>query len=195
MNIISRISAYPQCNHYQKRAMKIKCAIIGLFLLCLAANLSAQETTDWRDYNGYKWNEYNRSKYFGAYFKVNYVVSVMYDGKNVGARMANYMKSMLDPTIPPFVREEEESSQAGSQLIKELNWLLDKVTPYEDYGGITIGQYLNGLDEFYQDSENIPVPIPMAMISVKMKVKGEPKEEIDNYIAELRKQYSEAKNE
>lgn len=177
------------------KAMKIKCAIIGLCLMSLAVNLSAQEAANWRDYNGYKWKEYDRSKYFGTYQKFSYITSVMLNGKNVSGRMANYLKSMLDPETRPFKRRDKESNKTESQLMKEVNWLLDKVTPSENYGGATIGQYIDGLDEFYNDQNNIQIPIPLAMIVVKKRVKGEPEEEIDKYIAELRTEYAGIKNE
>jgi len=68
---------------------------------------------------------------------------------------------------------------------------LCKCDPEQIYGSLILNQYVESLEEFYEDFNNIAIPIAAAMTIVKKKIDGEPKETMEKYIISLREKFSE----
>ena len=55
-----------------------------------------------------------------------------------------------------------------------------------DYSGITIGQYVDGVDQFYKDFRNTRILATDAMMIVKMQISGVRQKEIDDDLQTIR---------
>lgn len=62
--------------------------------------------------------------------------------------------------------------------------------PSEDFDGIKMGQFVNGLDSFYGDYRNQQIEFGSALGYVRDGIKGKPQEELQKEIEQMRKLYS-----
>lgn len=65
-------------------------------------------------------------------------------------------------------------------------WFKNLENVFDHYSGVTFGQFVQGVSEFYKDYRNLQINVTSAMYVVSMEVKGEPREEIDSVLADLR---------
>jgi hypothetical protein len=165
--------------------MKLKYLIFYLCLFFYCYSAYAQDLENTKDFNGHKWRKYNIYGYYGRFSKYAQVTNVLINRKHISARMAHFLKSSFS--------KENKLSKSNYIFVKEFDKLLDKVISNDDYSGVDIEQYVDGLDSFYRDSRNLEIPIHLAMIIVKREIAGDSRRDIDNYIKELREKYAKSK--
>jgi hypothetical protein len=168
--------------------MKLRYLVLSLCLLFYCHSSSMQELSNNKDFNGYEWRRYSIYGFYGDFLKYARVVNVLINSKYVSARIAHFLKSSLSKE-----NQENQSRQADYRFVTELDKLLDTIISNDDYSGVDVAHYVDGLDDFYQDSRNRAIPIHLAMIIIKRKITGYSPGELENYIRELRKKYSESK--
>jgi hypothetical protein len=168
--------------------MKLRYLVLSLCLLFYCHSSSVQELNSNEDFSGYKWRRYDIYGYYGKVLKYVQVANVLLNNKYVSARIAHFLKSSLSKE-----NQENQLRRADYRFVKELNKLLDTIISNDDYSGVDVDHYVDGLDDFYQDSKNREIPIHLAMIIVKREMTGDSPGGLENYIIELRKKYSKSK--
>ncbi len=165
--------------------MNLKYLIFGLCLFFYCQSAYVQELESKKDFNGYKWRKYDIYGYYGKFSKYAQVTNVLINRKHISARMAYFLKSSLS--------KENKLSNSNYIFVKEFDKLLDKIISNDNYSGVDIEQYVDGLDNFYRDSRNLEIPIHLAMIIVKSEITGDSRKDLDNYIKEFREKCAKPK--
>jgi hypothetical protein len=165
--------------------MRIKLLITGIIIVCFIITIHTQEAQPFNKYNGAKWKEMNKpcklcyieGALSSAYYMHNYIF------RNIDSYFSEKMLLAL--------KKGRQLTRSERDLIQGVTKKLYKCDPERIYGSLILDQYIESLDEFYKDFNNIPIPIAAAMTIVKKKIDGEPKEAIDKYIIGLREKYAE----
>lgn len=63
--------------------------------------------------------------------------------------------------------------------------------PANDFDGVKMGQYLDGVDAFYSDFRNQQIEFGSALEYVRDEIKGKPRAELEANLAHLRKCYAD----
>lgn len=165
--------------------MRIKLLITWIIIVCFIITIHTQEAKPSDKYNGAKWKEMNKP------CKLCYIEGAL--------SSAHYMHNYVFKNIDSYFSEKMLSAlKRGRQLTRSERDLIQGVTkklyecdPEAIYGSLILNQYVESLDEFYEDLNNIPIPIAVAITIMKRKIDGEPEEAMEKYIMSLREKFSE----
>lgn len=131
--------------------------------------------SEWLEIDGYKWTSMDDSMKIG--FALGFIWGVSRateEGSFALRRLAlRLMMPDLNKEVAPTIRELANSD--ADVLGKKL-----------DLSGITAGQLIEGLDNFYKDYRNMKVLAEEAIWIVKLEIRGAPREFIDEEIRLLR---------
>ena len=141
------------------------------FLVCLLfyATATAQHTK----HDGNWWND--SSEGFRLGFVTGYLVSMNTVGDAAIFRCMS-AKGITSQT-PPKVLTDALDACAQSPEAK----------PYQAYTGFTVGQWKDGIDEFYKDFRNRSLDVQLAIRWVNEQLHGTPAKELEDMVTEWRR--------
>jgi hypothetical protein len=148
--------------------VKLPTALCFMALLFLPATLAAGDQSDW---NGYWWAGMTPSFKLGwvsGYAKAMDNAATVY----LGACVSNM----------PMYQEKFPSLDPKSTLQKMC--LSDNAL---DYDGISMGQFVDGIDAFYGDFRNKQLEVGWAIQYVRDQIKGKSAEELDAEVTAWRR--------
>lgn len=165
--------------------MRIKLLMSGVIIVCFIISIHAQEVKPFDKYNGLKWKEMNKP------CKLCYIEGVLSGTHYIHTYVFGNIDSYFSEKMLSALKKGRQLTRSERDLIQGVNKKLNEGNPERIYGNLSLDQYIESLDEFYLDFENIPIPIAAALTVVKKKIDGEPKETVDKYIISLREKYAE----
>lgn len=78
----------------------------------------------------------------------------------------------------------------GSVVLDEIRWTSEpahsRMLRMMEFGEITFGQYVDGLDQFYVDFRNKRILFDYAVLYVRDQIRGFPQAELDDRLAAMR---------
>jgi hypothetical protein len=139
--------------------------VVGLFVLfLLVGNGSGQQQP--QQFSGYWWANMNPS------FKLGWA-----SGYAKAMDSAGSIQMVTCAANMPMY--QKQFPNADPKVLMEKLCLSDKQF---DYDGITMGQFVDGIDAFYRDFRNKQLEIGWAIEYVRDEIKGKPASELDTEI-------------
>ncbi len=143
----------------------IRSMVLGAVFLAAVNNVSGA-VKDVGEENGYDWGKKSESEKLG--YATGYIA---------GAGEAAHMLGLLAGFLFPGGKEPEGLQRNYEVFVRDL-------APVAS--GVTVGQVMHGLNEFYEDYRNMQIKIPEAVSVVCMEVKGVAKDEVERKTRVLR---------
>ena len=145
--------------------MKVRTGLaLVLFVLSGTGIAYGQEQT----HNGYWWVD--KSLDFKLGFATGYVVAMVNATDSAAFRC---LAAQNGGTLP--------KKYPGDEALKACQKEAEAVFVY--FGGIPMGQLVDGVDEFYKDFRNKNLQIELAMLYVRDALKGKPDKELQDELS------------
>jgi len=150
--------------------------VTALFLLTFEVGaITAQKTTSKHD--GYWWTNSDQSFKLG--FVSGYVMAMNgINDRDVFRCIAQKSGGKLPATYPGRAMVEECSETEEAKMT--------------DFSGFMVGQWADGIDEFYKDFRNKSLDVDLALKYVRDQLNGKPAKELEDEVTKMR-QYAAGK--
>ncbi len=147
--------------------MKSSLVFVALFVLCPSALLAADKS----DWNGYWWASMTPT------FKLGWVT-----GYAKAMDLAGTIQMSTCAYNIPLYKEKFPNTDP-----KEIFQKMCASNTEFDYDGISMGQFVDGMDAFFKDYRNKQLEVGWAIQYVRDEIKGKPVQELDAEVAMWRR--------
>ena len=152
---------------------EMRARIFSAMLLALLLTVGEAAQADALRTDGNWWNQQNRGE--KQNYMIGYMDGMVHDDGRWNLAMIVVAKK-FDPVLAKY-------GAAVEKYMREVN--------KHDFGNVTVGQFIDGLDKVYADYRNRRIQVHEALIVVIRSLDGTPDDEITKLLERWRKEASE----